>query len=95
LLHVPLIACVLISRMFGQSTDHKAPCYVVFSTPLFPRPSYAHITSSAPYSQTPSAYISPSVWQKMSAGYAVQLKCDGTRWRTGGDVSGKLANWSG
>jgi hypothetical protein len=23
----------------------------------------------------------------------VQLKCDGTRWRTGGEVKGKLANW--
>ena len=27
--------------------------------------------------------------------YTVQLKCDGTRWRTGGKVKGKLANWVG
>ena len=25
----------------------------------------------------------------------VQLKCDGTWWRTGGEVKGKLANWVG
>jgi len=25
----------------------------------------------------------------------VQLKCDGTRWRTGGEVKGKLANGVG
>jgi hypothetical protein len=25
----------------------------------------------------------------------VQLKCDGTRWRTGGEVKGKLANGLG
>jgi hypothetical protein len=25
----------------------------------------------------------------------VQLKCDGTRWRMGGEVKGKLANWVG
>lgn len=31
-------------------TDHKAPCYVVYSTPTSPRPSWAQITSSASYS---------------------------------------------
>ena len=37
----------LITRMvFGQSTQHKAPCCVVFSTPLSPRPSWAQISSS-------------------------------------------------
>jgi len=25
----------------------------------------------------------------------VQLKCDGTRWRTGGEVKGKTGEWSG
>ena len=29
------------------------------------------------------------------AGGGVQLKCDGTRWRTGGEVKGKLANGVG
>ena len=29
------------------------------------------------------------------AGARVQLKCDGTRWRTGGEVKGKLANGVG
>ena len=44
-----------------RSTDHEAPHYVVFSIPLVPRPSWAQIFSSAPHSQTPSAYISPSM----------------------------------
>jgi hypothetical protein len=30
-----------------RSTEHKAPCYVVFSTPLLPYPSRAQISSSA------------------------------------------------
>jgi len=42
------------------STDNQAPNYVVFSTPLLPRPSQAQIFSSAPYSQTPSTYVPPS-----------------------------------
>jgi len=25
----------------------------------------------------------------------VQLKCDGTRWRTGGEVKGETGEWSG
>ena len=37
-------------------TDHIAPHYVVFSTPLSPRCSYAQIPSSAPY-------VPPSMWQ--------------------------------
>ena len=45
-----------------RSTEHKVPHYVVFSTPLSPRHSYAQISSSAPYSLTPSAYVSPSMW---------------------------------
>jgi hypothetical protein len=32
-----------------RSTDNKAPGYVVFSTPLCPRPFWAQISSSAPY----------------------------------------------
>jgi len=43
-----------------RSTDHYAH-YVVFFTPLLPRPSYAQMYSSAPYSQTPSAYVPPSM----------------------------------
>ena len=39
------------------STDLKAPCYVVFSTPLLPRPLFAQMSSSAPYSRKPSAYV--------------------------------------
>jgi len=34
-------------------------------------------------------------WFLQNAGSRVQLKCDGTRWRTGGEVKGKLANGVG
>ena len=46
-----------------SSTDHKAPHCVVFSNPLSPHPSQAQASSSAPYSETPSAYVPPSKWQ--------------------------------
>jgi hypothetical protein len=45
-----------------RSTEHKALCYAVFSTPLLPHPSWAQISSSALYSWKPSAYFPPSVW---------------------------------
>jgi hypothetical protein len=44
------------------STDYEAPPYVVFSTALFPRTALAQISSSAPYSRTPSTCIPSSVW---------------------------------
>jgi hypothetical protein len=34
-----------------------------FCTPLLPRPSYAQISFSAPYSWKPSACVIPSIWQ--------------------------------
>jgi hypothetical protein len=34
-----------------RSTDHKAPCYVVFSSPVLPQPSETQISTSALYSQ--------------------------------------------
>ena len=37
----------------------KAPQCVVSSNPLLPHPSQAQIFSSTPYSQTPSAYVTP------------------------------------
>jgi hypothetical protein len=36
----------------------------------------------------------PNTWNKQAAG-RVQLKCDDTRWRTGGEVKGKLVNGLG
>jgi len=45
----------------ARSASHEAPHYVVFSTPLLPRPSQTQISPSTPYSPTPSAYVSPSV----------------------------------
>ena len=45
----------------ARYTKHKAPLYVVFSTPPLPRPSQVQISSWAPCSQKPSAYIPPSI----------------------------------
>ena len=44
-----------------RSTNHKASHYVVFSSPLLPRPSWTQISSSAPYSRKSSAYIPASL----------------------------------
>jgi hypothetical protein len=63
--HVLPISVFLIwsfEKFLVRSTDHKVPRYAVFSTRLLPSPSYAQISSSAPYSRKPSAYIPPSVW---------------------------------
>ena len=57
LFHLGLITRISLVR----STNHYAPHYVVVSTPLSPRPSEANIFSSAPYSQTHSAYVPPSM----------------------------------
>ena len=48
----------VISR---EKSDHKASRYVVFSNPLPRRPTYHQILSPPPYSQTPSAYVPPSM----------------------------------
>jgi hypothetical protein len=45
-----------------RSTEHKALCYAVFSTPLLPHSSWAQISFSALYTRNPSAYIPPSMW---------------------------------
>ena len=46
-----------------RSTELKAPCYVVISTPLLPHPSYTQISSSsAPYSRKPSANVPSLMW---------------------------------
>jgi len=39
------------------NTDHYALPYLVFSTRLLPRLSWAQITLATPYSRTPSAYV--------------------------------------
>jgi hypothetical protein len=44
--------------------DRRAPGYVVVSTALVPRPSYAQISFLAPYSRTPSAYVSRQCEQR-------------------------------
>jgi hypothetical protein len=58
-LHAPPIAFFLISspeQHWVSSRDHSVPHYLVFSTPLLPRPFYAQICSSEPLFKTPSAY---------------------------------------
>ena len=48
-------------RYLVRSTEHEALNYVIFSTPLPPRPSWAQISFSPSYSQTSSAYVPPSI----------------------------------
>jgi hypothetical protein len=74
--HAPPISFVMIwtpEENLVSSTDHKAPRYVVFSTPLLPRPSLAQISSTAPYSRTPSADVPPLMWQSKFHIYKKQL----------------------
>ena len=66
--HTCCMTCPFKSSVFDHPNiwwgipAYKAPRHVVFSTPLLPSPSSTQISSSALYSQTPSAYISPSMW---------------------------------
>ena len=63
-LHSPPISFFLIlssEQYLVSSSDHKATLHVVFSTVLLSHPSQAQISSSASYSQAPSAYVLPSV----------------------------------
>ena len=63
-LHVLFISIFLIwspQEYLVRITEHRAPRYVVFSTPLLPHPSWAQISSSAPYSRKPSVYIPRAV----------------------------------
>ena len=36
-----------------------------------------------------------TVASNRSTGYSLQLKYDGTRWRTGGEVKGETGEWGG
>jgi hypothetical protein len=59
-----------------------------------------HCTCPAPLLSSRQHYICrnfQAFWNVMSRRLVntVQLKCDGTRWRTGGEVKGKLANGVG
>jgi len=56
-LHAPTTSFFSIlspEQYWRRSKNHYVPHYVVFSTPLSPRPSYAQIFYSTPYSQIPS-----------------------------------------
>ena len=52
---------VIPRTLFGVGYKSRCPRYVTFSSLLLPRPSQAHISSSAPRSQTPSGYIAQLV----------------------------------
>ena len=59
-LRPPPISSSLISSLewhFVRSANHEARHYAVFFTPLSPHHSQSQIPSSAPQSQTPSAYV--------------------------------------
>ena len=63
-LRAPSVSSFSISsfeQYLVSSRDHTAPLSVVFSTPLLPRPSWTQISSSAPYSRKPSAYVPPLI----------------------------------
>ena len=56
LLHAPSISIFSISspeKYLARNTDHKDPRYIVFSSCLLPRTSWAPKPSSALYSRTP------------------------------------------
>jgi hypothetical protein len=52
---------ILIIWYLAKSTNHEAPHYAVFSTLPSLHPSLVRISSTAPCSQTPSAYVPPLV----------------------------------
>ena len=58
---ISLFSILSTEKYCVMSIDHYAPLYVVFSTTLLSCPSYVQIFSSVPYSQTPLAYIPPSI----------------------------------
>jgi hypothetical protein len=51
------------NNIWWRITDHSATLNVFFTIPLLPRPSYVQISSSAPYSRTPSICFPPSVFE--------------------------------
>ena len=64
-LHAPPVSVFLIwspGWYLVRSTEHKGPCYAVFSTPLIPRPSEVQIFPSALCSRKLWAYVPPSMW---------------------------------
>ena len=64
-LHAPPISLFLAlspESYLVRRTEHKAPLYVVFSTPVSSRPSQALTFSSVPYSRITSAHV----WIRLS-----------------------------
>ena len=72
MLHAPSTSFFLIlspEQNWVRSTDHLVPHYVLFSTLLLPRPSYAQTSSSEPFFKTPLAYIPPYVSEQVPHSY--------------------------
>jgi hypothetical protein len=53
---------LIIWVIYGEQYSHSDPHYVVLTIPLLSRPPEVQIFSSTPYSQTPLAYVPPSMW---------------------------------
>jgi len=59
-----------------MATDYEARHFTLSLITLLPRPSWAHISSSAPYTHVPSAHVPPSVWEtKFHTHIKQQVKC--------------------
>jgi hypothetical protein len=55
-----IVLDAITRRYLVRSTNHKAR-YAVSHSPLLPRVCHGQVSSSAPYSRTPSAHVPPSV----------------------------------
>jgi len=55
-----IVLDAITRRYLVRSTNHKAH-YAVYPSPLLSRVCHAQVSSSAPYSRTPSAHVPPSV----------------------------------
>ena len=58
-----LIVDLIVLIIFLSCENLEAPPYVVYSTSLLPRRSWAQNAFSGPYSRTPSGYIRPLMWK--------------------------------
>jgi hypothetical protein len=55
--------CSHLNSILWGVLSHEVPHCAVYSSGLLPFVSDAQISTSVPYSQTPSAYVSPSMWK--------------------------------
>jgi hypothetical protein len=73
----PSHSCTFITQIIaGGATDHEAPHYVVFSTPLLPRPSQAQYFLSTLFSNTLNLRSSLRVRDQVSRPYKTVDKAE-------------------